>query len=215
MDNIKNIIFDLGGVVIDIERNRAVRALEALGVVDASTLLGEYQQSGPFLKLETGEMTAAGFFDTILAKCAPGTTTTKVADAFEQFLVDLPVSRLEAIGSLRERGYRLYVLSNTNPVMYNDWITDHFRGEGKTVNDYFDGIVVSFQELMCKPDPRLFATLVKRYGLNPEQTLMLDDSEANCEAARSIGLKAIRITKEGDHSFRAVTDMLIEKGATR
>lgn len=211
MEKFKNIIFDLGGVVIDIVRDNAVAALDALGIQDAATLLGEYAQKGAFLKLETGEITSSEFFDTLLPLCAPGTANTDIRDAFEKFLVGIPEERLEALRSLREAGYRLFVLSNTNPVMYNHWIDRHFRQEGLSINDYFDGIVVSFQERTCKPDPEIFRHVVKRYHLDPSETLMLDDSEANCEAARSIGLKAIRIDNKGKDSMLEICRRLQEE----
>lgn len=209
--DIKNIIFDLGGVVIDIRRENAAAALEALGIADAPALLGEYEQKGPFLLLETGAMTAAQVFDHILPLCRPGTSCSEIQDAFERFLIEIPLVRLQAIRRLREAGFRTFVLSNTNPVMFNHWIGNAFRQEGLSINDYFDGIVVSFQEGICKPDPQIFKNLTKRYGLDPEETLMLDDSEANCESARSTGLHAIRITGEGDDTLTAVADKLINE----
>lgn len=209
MKDIKNIIFDLGGVIIDLERLKAVDALDRLGLKDASSLLGEYEQKGPFLMLETGEISSSEVLDILLPHCKTGTTCTDIRDAFEEFLRDLPVERLKMIDKLRENGYKLFVLSNTNPIMYNHWIDNAFRQDGKSINDYFDGIVTSFQEKMCKPTPALFQRVVDRYNLNPEETLMLDDSEANVKAARSIGLKAIRIQPEGKDSFMDVCNSLI------
>ena len=215
MEDIKNIIFDLGGVVIDIKRQRAQNALEKLGITDAGKLLGEYEQKGPFLLLEKGEVTSAALYDLLLPLCAPGTNCTQIRDAFEEFLTGLPAERLHAIEKLREKGYRLFVLSNTNPIMFNHWIDNAFRQDGKTINDYFDGIVVSFQERTCKPDPNIFSNLVKRYGLEAGQTLMLDDSEANCRAARSVGLKAIRVEETGRDSFMEICRRLEEEGPAK
>ncbi|MDE6532831.1 MAG: HAD family phosphatase [Muribaculaceae bacterium] len=210
MKNIKNIIFDLGGVVIDLDRQRAIHGLESLGITDAGKLLGEYEQKGPFLLLESGKMSVAQFYDTLLPLCRPGTTCEEIQDAFEGFLVSLPTARLEAIRKLRKAGYKTYMLSNTNPVMYNNWIELAFRQEGLTVNDYFDGIVVSFQERTCKPDPKIFRNVTTRYALDPAETLMLDDSEANCESARSVGLNAIRILKTGQDTLLGVANRLLE-----
>lgn len=209
---IKNIIFDLGGVVIDLDRERAVSSLQGLGVTDADLLLGQYEQKGPFLLLESGRMSAGQFYDTLLLLCRPGTSCEEIQDAFERFLVALPTQRLEALRNLRKAGYRIYMLSNTNPVMYNNWIELAFRQEGLTVNDYFDGIVVSFQERTCKPDPKIFRNLIDRYRLNPSETLMLDDSAANCESARSVGLNAIQVTKTGPDTLLGIAERLLEEG---
>ncbi len=215
MKNVKNIIFDLGGVVIDLDRSMAIKALQDLGVTEAGTLLGEYAQKGPFLKLETGELTSSEFFDILLPLCRPGTTTTDIRDAFEKFLVDLPVERLATIRELRARGFKVFVLSNTNPIMFNHWIEDKFRQEGKTINDYFDGIVASFQERVCKPDPQIFKNLLDRYHLVAGETLLLDDSKANCQSAESIGLNAVQVMKTGENSFSAICNRLLEKGPAK
>lgn len=215
MGIIRNIIFDLGGVVIDLDRSRAVEGLQALGVADADSLLGQYEQKGPFLRLETGEISSSEFYDIILPLCHPGTTNTDIRDAFERFLVDLPVERLQTIRALREAGYKVFVLSNTNPVMYNHWIDRKFRAEGKTVNDYFDGIVTSFQERTCKPDPQIFLNLIHRYHLTPGETILLDDSAANCASARSVGLEAVRVEATGENSFSSICGRLMQKGEKR
>ena len=208
----KNIIFDLGGVVIDLDRQRAAEALKELGIDDAPALLGEYEQKGPFLLLENGQSTTADFFDDMLPRCRQHTTCAEIRDAFERFLVEIPIERLQALRALREKGFRLYVLSNTNPLMFNHWIDLAFRQEGLTINDYFDGVVTSYEEKMCKPEPDLFQRVVTRYGLDPKETVMLDDSAQNCASARSIGLTAIQIDNTGTDSMTAVCQRFGEEG---
>lgn len=208
---IKNVIFDLGGVVIDLQRENAVEALSKLGIKDAEELLGEYSQKGPFLKLETGEMTSAEFYDLMLEKCEGSVSCIQIRDAFEKFLVEIPWERLKMLESLKAKGYRIFALSNTNPIMFNHWIDRNFKKDGKTINDYFEGIVASFEEGVCKPDPVIFKNLIERYGLNPEETLMLDDSEKNVMAAESVGLKAVKIEPEGKNSFKSVCASLLEE----
>lgn len=192
MENIKNIIFDLGGVMIDLDRLAAVRALTALGMAEAGELLNEYEQRGPFLALEKGEISAARFFELASDRCG-GASPSAIEEAFCRFLVALPAERLDRLVELRAKGYRLYVLSNTNPVMFDSWIAEAFRSQGKRMQDYFDGIVCSYREGTCKPDPAIFQRVLDRYGLKPEETLMLDDSEANCRAAASTGMPVKRI----------------------
>ena len=161
--------------------------------------------------LETGEVSSSEVFDILLPHCKKDTTCTDIRDAFEEFLKGIPLDRLKTLEKLREKGYKLYVLSNTNPIMYNHWIDNAFRQDGKSINDYFDGVVASFQERMCKPNPEIFRRVIQRYKLNPEETLMLDDSEANVKSAKSVGLQAIRIVAEGKDSFDEVCDSLLQK----
>lgn len=207
--NVKNIIFDLGGVVIDLNRLEAVRRLEALGIPNVGEMLDEYEQRWPFLALETGEMTVAQLMDVLRPMCHEGVNDTDIQDAFEAFLVKLPVERLRIIRRVREAGFKVFVLSNTNPIMYNHWIAQHFRADGLSVNDYFDGIVASFEEGTCKPDPNIFLRVTERYGLDPAETLMLDDSAKNCAAAESVGIRAIRIDNRGADSMIAVCERVL------
>lgn len=202
---IRNIVFDLGGVVIDLTRERAVEALAALGLKDADSVLGLYRQQEPFLGIETGRLHAGEFFELLRISC-PGASDVQLTEAFNQFLAGIPLERLRRLRELRDNGIRIYALSNTNPIMYNSWIAEHFRQEGLSINDYFDGIVTSFQELCCKPDIRIFETVLRRYGLKGEETLMLDDSAANCEAARQAGMQAMQVGTAPEADMIALTE---------
>lgn len=208
--NINNVIFDLGGVVVDLDRDRAVRALENLGLKDANEMLGLYGQQEPFYGLETGERSAGEFFDIMRERMNPGVTDSQITTAFNEFLIRIPVERLAMLRRMRMAGFRTFVLSNTNPVMFNTWIDRAFRQEGGSVNDYFDGVVVSFEELMCKPNVAIFETLMRRYGLNPSETLMLDDSDKNCRAAAEAGAHAFQVGKTDKDDMLAICGALLE-----
>lgn len=206
---IKNVIFDLGGVIIDIKRDSAVEALTELGITESDKLLGEYEQKGVFLLLEEGQISDAEMYDTLLPLCTPGTTCTGIQNAFEKFLIGIPVERLRIIDRLRDAGFKTYVLSNTNPIFFDNWIAEAFRADGKSINDYFDGIVTSFQEQVCKPNPLIMKRLLQRYSLNPEETVFLDDSVVNCKMGESEGVRSITITPEGPSSLQATADTLL------
>lgn len=198
-NNIEAIVLDLGGVVIDLKRDNAVAALQQLGLEKADEMLDTYRQSGAFLKLETGKLTAAEFFDEVRHEIGnTAVTDRQIQDAFNQFLVALPVERLEAIRAMRAAGKKVYALSNTNPVMFHSWIAEQFRQEGLEINDYFDGIVTSFQEGSCKPDQTIFRHLIRRYNLQGDRTLFLDDGPANVLAAEQAGIRAVHVTPEND-----------------
>lgn len=215
LKSIRNIVFDLGGVVIDLDRLRAVEELEKLGLREVGEMLGQYVQRPPFLELETGMLTAGEFFDDLRARCNANNPESKVSDtaltdAFNAFLVRIPEERLRRLRELRMAGFRIFALSNTNPVMFNSWIARQFRQEGGNINDYFDGIVTSFQEMVCKPDHAIFEILLRRYGLPGSQTLMLDDSEANCRAASECGMHALKVGPTPAEDMMAYTGLLLD-----
>lgn len=213
IEGIENVVYDLGGVVIDLDRSQAVEGLRTLGILDADNLLDQYEQRGPFLMLETGRVDTGAFFDEMreiaIANGYPAPTDSQLTEAFNRFLVKLPVERLEILRKMRMAGYRIFVLSNTNPVMYNSWIARAFKAEGGTINDYFDGIVASFQEGICKPEPVIFETVMRRYALNPSRTLMLDDSEKNCRGAASTGMHALQVGNSPENDMIAISNILL------
>ena len=88
---IKNLMFDLGGVIMEIERMNAVKALEALGMRDVDKMLGDYGQTGPFLQLEKGEISPEDFHREIHKLMPAGVTDDQIDEAFEKFLVGIPV----------------------------------------------------------------------------------------------------------------------------
>lgn len=191
--SIKNLMFDLGGVIMDIKRENAVEALEAIGLSDADSQLGKYGQKGPFLALEKGLITPAEF-RAELRKDIPGEVSDEQIDsAFTKFLLGIPVGRLRQLDALRAKGYRTYLLSNTNPIMWDRFIVPEFEKDGKSIGSYFDGVVTSFGVRAYKPDAAIFMRAVDMFGILPEETLFYDDSEANCEAARQLGFHAAHV----------------------
>ena len=153
LEGVKNLLFDLGGVIMDIRRENCIKALEQLEVSGIGEMLGVYCQQGAFLQLEEGKITPAEFRDYVRGKSARTLSDEEIDTAFDAFLVGIPVARLHALESLRNH-YKIYVLSNTNAIMYNQGIRREFEKDGKHREDYFDGICTSFEEGVAKPDRR-------------------------------------------------------------
>lgn len=204
--DIDNIVFDLGGVILDIDRDLCVACLESIGLPQAASLLDLYRQQGDFLALEQGQITAAKFFDILRAQCVrENVADSDFEDALCCFITGLPVERLHALRKLREMGKRTFVLSNTNAIMYNSVIDRLFRQESLGINDYFDGIIASFAEKVCKPDPEIYRILLRRYSLDPARTLFIDDSQVNIDAAEKCGIKGLFLPENAD--FIEVLDL--------
>lgn len=193
-----NIVFDLGGVVFDIDRDRCVGRLIELGLTRAAELLDLYKQQGDFLDLEEGRISAARFFDLLRRDCNRTVSDDELREALDSFITELPVKRLEALRRLRSDGKRTFVLSNTNPIMFHSVIDRLFRQESLAIGDYFDGIVTSFQEKMCKPNPEIFRILLRRYSLDPKKTVFIDDSAENIKMGEACGVKGICLPKNAD-----------------
>lgn len=190
---IKNLLFDLGGVIIDIERQRCVDAYTALGLKDADSYFGEYAQTGIFMAIEDGSMSVDEFHAAMRALLPEGVTDYQIDNAFQKFIVDIPVERLKALRELRRRGYGIYLLSNTNPIMWRGVIANEFGKEGLRREDYFDGMVTSFDARAAKPDARIFTYTADHLCIEPAETLFFDDSTANVEAARRLGFEAVHV----------------------
>ena len=190
---IKNLLFDLGGVIMDIRRLNCVASFERLGMKDADSFLGEYSQKGPFLQLEEGLITEAQFRDAVRQFIDGEVSDEQIDKAFCDFLVGIPIHRLEQLRQLKEK-YGIYMLSNTNPIMWHSRIAEDFRQEGMEREDYFDGIVTSFEARSIKPDAKIFHTVVEKLGIKPEETLFLDDSQKNLDAAAQLGFHTLLVT---------------------
>lgn len=188
---IKNLLFDLGGVLMDLDRSRCVRAFDAMGMADADNFFGLYKQTGPFMSLEEGAIDPVTFrrqLRELLPGGGAGVSDQAIDDALFLFLIGIPAHRLEALREARLRGYKIYMLSNTNPIMWHGFIADEFpRSGGHPMDWYFDGTVTSFEAGVCKPDAKIFDYACRKLCIKPEETLFFDDSAANCAAAEALG----------------------------
>lgn len=190
---------------MNLRRDRAVEELRRLGMADPDSLLGLYVQSGPFLQLESGQLSPAQFRDLIRPMFSRPVSDAQIDAAFNSFLDGIPLSRLQALRELRKH-FRVCLLSNTNALMWNSEIARCFKAEGLSINDYFDGIVTSFEARCVKPGAEIFRYAVDHLHIDPATTLFLDDSADNVEAARRLGFNA-EVVPPGTE-FTLITDLL-------
>lgn len=187
MTKIKNIVFDLGGVLIDLDHDRAVGSFEEIGVADAKQLLDPYEQKGIFLEVENGTITADEFCQKLCAHAGKDLTYEQIKQAWLGFIADTPQYKLDYLLNLRGH-YNVYLLSNTNPFIQEGWArTNEFTPAGRPIGAYFDKMYTSYEVGVTKPDRKIFDCMIADSGLIPSETLFVDDGKNNIEVARSMG----------------------------
>ncbi len=201
---ITNLLFDLGGVIMDIRRENCVKAFEAIGMLNAGSLLGEYEQAGVFAGIENGSLTPAQFHDEIRRIIGRPVTDREIDDAFQRFLIGIPAHRLDELQALHGK-FNIYLLSNTNPIMWEGEISRNFRQCGHDVGFYFDGILRSYEAGVMKPDPEIFRMVTQRFGIRPGETLFLDDSQSNLDAAAALGFHTLLVPPGAEFANRLKT----------
>lgn len=184
---IKNIVFDLGGVIMILDPAEALRRFKALGLSDAERYLDAYTQSGIFGNLEEGKITAEDFRSKLSSLTGHELTFDECKHAWLGYRKDVPQRNLDLLKELRAKGYRLILLSNTNPFMMDWALSCEFDGKGSSLNDYFDALYLSYRLGIMKPAPDFFRQVLDNENILPEETLFVDDGPRNVEAAGKLG----------------------------
>ncbi len=184
---IKTLIFDFGGVLIDLDKERSVQNFTKLGIQGIDSLLSNWCQKGVFLRFEEGNITSEEFLNEIRRMSTRTISDDEIKAAFFSFLVDLPHYKLDLIAQLRNH-YQIFLLSNINELIYNYCIEHYFYARGKTMDDYFDKQYLSFQMHICKPKKEIYLKMLQDSGIHPEETLFLEDGEQNIHTAQLLGI---------------------------
>ena len=185
---IRNIIFDLGGVIITLDQPQAVRRFQALGLTDADTRLDAYTQGGIFGDLERGTITADDFRRELSLLVGREVSFDECRDALLGYCGDLPQRNLDALVRLRSEGYRLLLMSNTNPYMMSWVLSPDFDGHGHSLDYYLDACYCSYKLGVMKPDPTFFSRVLAEEQILPSETLFIDDGPRNVAAASQLGI---------------------------
>lgn len=184
---IKNIVFDLGGVIMTLDPAEALRRFKALGLSDAERYLDAYTQSGIFGNLEEGKITAEDFRSKLSSLTGHELTFDECKHAWLGYRKDVPQRNLDLLKELRAKDYRLILLSNTNPFMMDWALSSEFDGKGSSLNDYFDALYLSYRLGIMKPAPDFFRQVLDNENILPEEALFVDDGPRNVEAAGKLG----------------------------
>lgn len=193
MQGIKHIIFDLGGVILNIDYQRTDKAFTDLGVKNFSELYSQFHANPLFENLETGRVENAAFVDAMRPYLPEGTPDQAIIDAWNAMLLDFPVARLQLLQQLSQY-YNLYLLSNTNAIHLHalNAILEKSRGI-PSLDMFFNKCYYSHEIGYRKPEKEAYQIILDENDLQPAQTLFIDDTLPNVEAAQALGIQAIHL----------------------
>lgn len=193
---IKNIIFDLGGVIVRLDKQRCIDAFTKIGHEDFGRIINEYFQEGFFMDYEKGIIDTEEFRAYVREGIKGSATNEEIDEAMAAFLPEIPLAKLNAILDYK-KNYRVFLLSNTNPVAV-ETVKPMFAKGGCPMEDYFEKMYLSYEMKLAKPDIRIFEKVLENSSLVPEETLFVDDSPVNLEAAQKLGIKTALMLQEND-----------------
>ena len=188
---IKNIVFDFGGVIADISRDKAVQAFFKIGLEDAEIRLDKYHQTGIFQELEEGKLSADEFREELSKLCSRVLTKEEVQQAWMGFITGIDIRKLDYILELK-KSYRIYILSNTNPYVMSWACSPEFSSQGKSLADYCDKLYLSYQLGCTKPDKGIFYHMLEDSGMVPSETLFVDDGDSNVRIGKELGMHTFK-----------------------
>lgn len=196
-NNYKTIMFDFGGVLVDLDQNKCVNAFVSLGVADIKDYIGKYSQNGLFLELEKGTISVSEFCDKLRETSHITATNEQITQAWNQFLISIPSYKLQFIHELRKQK-RIILLSNTNEIHYEGWAINEFRKDGLSVDDYFDHCYLSYRLGYAKPDEEIFRKVLAGEQAQAEDILFIDDGPQNIETAQRLGFQTLLVADKED-----------------
>jgi epoxide hydrolase-like predicted phosphatase len=190
---VKNIIFDFGGVIIPVDPMAFAGGLMNLGCTDVFSLHEFLLREQVYSRFEKGEMSPAEFRLMLRTGLADHVTDEQLDEAWNLILGEIPPYRVTFLESIKP-GYRTFLLSNTNKIHY-DFCQEQFRKTYgfSSLDSLFEKAYYSFLLHLNKPDQAIFEFVMSDCRLNPEETLFIDDSQVNTEAAKQLGLQVIHL----------------------
>jgi len=193
LSSIETIIFDLGGVVVDLDLSRTIVGFEKLGIKEPGRFIRHGAHGDIFLKLETGEISEKEFYSRIKELAGRNLADEEIRTAWCAMFTELPEKRVRIIEHLK-KDHRVILLSNTNSIHRS-----HFDGMATgygSLSDLFDEVYYSFMLHDHKPNVSVFRKVIEAEGLKPSKTLFIDDAQKNIVAAREAGMHTMLITPE-------------------
>ncbi len=207
---IKNIIFDFGGVLLDLRPDRCISEFKKIGIPEIDNMLSMAHQQGVLDDMEQGKLTLEEFCDAMRkahtgefqrmgkirskipfmkdGKAIPAPTNRQIIQAFSSMADGIPAYRLDFVRQMKKEGFNVSALSNTNTVHW-DYCLRYFIEAGYDPRELFQFVWLSCEMHLVKPNPEFFKVVLEQSGYKPEETLFVDDNKRNCEVAETFGIR--------------------------
>lgn len=185
---IKTIIFDMGGVVITLDNGEAGKRFVELGLKNFNELMDPYKQNGINGDLEEGKLSEEEYRHKMSQMLGREVSFEELKHCWLGYVKDVPARKLMTLRNLKKQGYRVVLLSNTNPYMSSFTDSEEFSGDGHPIGDYFDAMYRSYEVKYMKPDENFFRYVLTQEKVLPDECLFIDDGPRNCCAASELGI---------------------------
>ena len=203
---IKNVILDLGGVLVDIEPEETYAAFKRIFLPEIISAIKWDELPEVVLAMETGKWSKNKFKKTMLQSCKPGVSASQMIDAWCAMLLEFRAPRVKMVQDLAQK-YNIYLLSNTN-VYHVGYFEKEFQNRFHfPLKELFTKVYYSNEIGYRKPDKEAFEYVLKDAGLNAVETVLVDDNTLNCESAIQMGLQAIQVPENS--GLEAVINQLL------
>jgi epoxide hydrolase-like predicted phosphatase len=192
---IKNIIFDLGGVIINLDMLKTIRLFESLGIPHFAATYNQFAQTEVFDWFDKGHITEEEFFNSIRHTFHLKQSTDQLVSAWNAMLLDIPGHRLKQLKWYKSK-YRTFLLSNTNEThiqSFERYLQQAHQLENLSV--FFEKDYYSCRMGMRKPDTDIFEFVLRENDLDPSETVFIDDTINHIRGAASVGLHTIHLPK--------------------
>lgn len=194
IQGIRHVIFDLGGVLLNIDYQLTEKAFIRAGMSDFSKLYSQLKQTPLFDEFETGKISETDFIQQLQQLSPVALSPEQTRNAWNAMLLDLPLRRLQLLQQLRLY-YDLVLLSNTNIIHETAFTQSLQQAHGITLGGFFDKLYYSHRIGLRKPDPEVFRLVLTENNFNPAHTLFIDDSPQHIEGAKTLGIQTIFLDK--------------------
>jgi glucose-1-phosphatase len=193
--NIKNIIFDLGGVIIDLDVDRTISEFNRISHVPFESIYTQAKQSELFNQLDKGQISHADFFEGVARELNYRGKKEDLVRAWNAMLLDVPAKRLDTLVKAKQN-YNTFLLSNTCEPHIEVFERNLYLQHGiKNFEDYFDKVYYSCRVGMRKPDKKIFELVLEENALLPEETVFIDDSIQHVQGAGACGIRSYLLPK--------------------